>query len=84
MKFREKTKIRRTIIPAAAFEANSFWGLDTQLKIWIGKTVKGSKMLSGRNAIKVRAPMVIKGALSPRALDIARNKAREDPRHSRG
>ena len=64
---------------------NSSPGRDTQLNIWIGKAVKGEKSHSnetnggwaingagGRNAMKVNAPIVIKGELSPIARDMAR------------
>src|SRR4030095_8040601 len=74
----------RTKPVAAAFKWNSCCGLDTQLNIWMGmslngekshaKEIKGNSALSGesgKNAIKVKAPMVIRGALSPMALDSA-------------
>jgi hypothetical protein len=73
---------RRMIPAAAAFKWNSFWGLDTQLNIWMGITVKGSRSHlkerkgnseltgdAGRKAIKVRAPTVMMGAVSPMALE---------------
>jgi hypothetical protein len=73
---------RRTIPAAAAFRWNAVCGLDIQLNIWIGMTVKGSRSHlkerkgnpevtgdEGRKAMKVRAPTVIMGAVSPMALD---------------
>ena len=38
-------------MPAAAFSAKAACGRDTQLKIWIGRTVKGEKMSEGRNGM---------------------------------
>ena len=51
---------------------NAGCGLETQLKIWMGSTVNGSMGLSGKKAMKVSAPMVISGAVSPMARDRAR------------
>jgi hypothetical protein len=62
----------RTIIPAAAIKWNSSCGLDIQLNIWIGIAVKGSFSDIGVNAINVKAPIIIRGAVSPIALEIAR------------
>ena len=42
-------KASRTMMPAAAFSANAACGRETQLKIWIGSTVKGDQMLFGTN-----------------------------------
>src|SRR5688572_18397671 len=63
---------------AAAFAWNAASGREVQLNIWIGITVKGevshSKEMKGasaltgeggRKAMKVRAPMVMMGAVSP-------------------
>src|SRR5688572_3714336 len=68
----------------AAFTIKSWSGLDTQLNICIGNTEKGDQSHSverkggsawigegGKNAINVRAPIVISGAVSP----IARERA---------
>ena len=72
----------RTIPAAAAFIWNAFWGLETQLNICIGMTVKGSMSHlndingnsdvtgeAGRKAMNVNAPTVIIGAVSPIALE---------------
>ena len=72
----------RTIPAAAAFSWNAFWGLETQLNICIGMTVKGSMSHlnerkgnsevmgdDGRKAMKVRAPTVMIGAVSPMARE---------------
>ena len=69
---------------AAAFVTKSWSGRETQLNIWIGSTVNGECSHSnetnggsaltgdgGRNAMKVSAPMVISGAVSPMARDSA-------------
>src|ERR687896_2589234 len=69
---------------AAALTWKSWVGLDTQLNIWIGRTVKGDMSHSndrngasactgggGRKAMKVSAPMVTSGAVSPMARDMA-------------
>jgi hypothetical protein len=75
--------MRRRIIPAAAaFRWNPFWGLETQLNIWMGITVNGSESHlkdkngnsgvtgeEGKKAINVKAPTVIMGAVSPIALE---------------
>ena len=65
---------------AAALMENAASGLEVQLNIWIGITVKGANTQSnkpaggspangavGKNAIKVKAPIVIIGAVSPMA-----------------
>ena len=59
-------------MPAAAFSANAAWGRETQLKIWIGSTVKGEKRSEGRKGTYVSAPIVMSGAVSPMARDSAR------------
>src|SRR4051812_36039665 len=63
---------------AAAFTWNAASGREVQLNIWIGITVKGENSQSketnggsaltgdgGRKAMKVSAPMVMMGAVSP-------------------
>jgi hypothetical protein len=70
---------------AAALAWNSSPGRDTQLNIWIGRALNGENSHSadknggaeviaagGKNAMKVSAPIVIRGALSPIARDIAK------------
>ena len=65
---------------AAALSRNATCGRDTQLNIWIGSTVNGDINHSnerngnslvigagGRKAMKVSAPMVMIGAVSPMA-----------------
>src|SRR5690606_1127380 len=65
---------------AAAFWWKAASGREVQLNIWIGITVKGEKSHSnetkggsaaigagGRKAMKVSAPMVMMGAVSPMA-----------------
>src|SRR4051812_48284368 len=65
---------------AAAFTWNAASGREVQLNIWIGITVKGENSHSnemkggdactgagGRKAMKVSAPMVMIGAVSPMA-----------------
>src|SRR3989304_6687734 len=65
---------------AAAFCRNAASGREVQLNIWIGITVKGDITQSnemngasaltgagGRKAMKVSAPIVITGAVSPMA-----------------
>src|SRR5215217_5891523 len=68
----------RTNPAAAALAWNASSGLETQLNIWIGITVKGAishskdrkgrsslKGDGGKNAINVSAPIVMIGAVSP-------------------
>lgn len=82
---RPRQIIRRTMIPAAAFSWKPFCGREIQLKIWMGNVEKGENNpfrlkygnspemgKSGRKATYVSAPMVIKGAVSPIALERAR------------
>src|SRR3954465_11080816 len=70
----------RTKPAAAAFWWNAASGREVQLNIWIGITVKGENSHSnemngasaftgagGRKAMKVSAPMVMIGAVSPMA-----------------
>src|SRR4030066_1642988 len=65
---------------AAALSRNATCGRETQLNIWIGSTVNGAINHSndrngnslvtgdgGRKAMKVSAPMVMMGAVSPMA-----------------
>ena len=80
--FIKRVMKRRTIPAAAAFRWNAACGLETQLNIWMGITVKGSRSHlkerngnsevigdDGRKAMKVRAPTVMIGAVSPIALE---------------
>ena len=55
------------MMPAAASAWKSACGRAVQLKIWIGRTVNESITDSGRNAMNVSAPIMISGAVSPRA-----------------
>ena len=56
---------------AAAFIENSCCGRETQLKIWIGRTVNSSIGPVGVNGTYANAPTTINGAVSPKALEIA-------------
>ena len=71
-----------TMPVAAALTWKALCGRDSQLNIWMGSTVKGEKSQSkgpaggsplkgigGKKAMKVSAPMVITGAVSPMARD---------------
>src|ERR1044071_8459731 len=70
---------------AAALAWNAWSGRDTQLNIWMGMAVNGSlshfKEMNGnslcsgedgRKAMKLKAPMVMMGAVSPMARDSPR------------
>ena len=41
-----KSMASSTMIPAAAFTWKPAWGRETQLKIWMGSTVKGVRRAS--------------------------------------
>ncbi len=69
--FNKNVRVKRTIIAAAAFTKKPSWGRDTQLKIWMGKTVKESVGLAGTKGTYVSAPITINGAVSPIARDNA-------------
>ena len=56
---------------AAALTRKPGSGRDTQLNICIGIAVNGSSSDSGRKAIKESAPIVMIGAVSPIAREIA-------------
>ena len=71
MPFIINVMLSSTIIAAAAFTENSFCGLDIQLNIWMGRTVNESNMLVGTNGTKAKAPITMRGAVSPTALDKA-------------
>ena len=51
----------RTMMPEAAISWKPDWGRVTQLKTWIGMTVKSSVGESARKAMKVSAPIAISG-----------------------
>jgi hypothetical protein len=72
-----------TMLAAAAFEAKSLPGRDTQLNAWMGNTVNGSdshcmftngnfdcSSAAGWKAMNVSAPIVISGAVSPSAREM--------------
>ena len=63
---------RSTIIAAVALIINPFCGRDNQLKIWMGSTEKSSIGEAGIVVMYNKAPMTIRGAVSPIALEIAR------------
>ena len=71
MPFIMKVIINNTIIAAAAFIKNSCWGLDTQLKIWIGSTENSSVGDFGTKGTYARAPITMRGAVSPTARERA-------------
>src|SRR5688572_16457779 len=83
MAFMDRVMISSTRPAAAAFWWNAASGREVQLNIWIGITVNGAMIHSndrngnsgwtgegGRNAMKVSAPMVMMGAVSPIARAI--------------
>lgn len=60
------------MIPPAASSWNVSCGRAVQLKICMGSAVNSSIGLSGKKATNVRAPIMIRGAVSPIARDSAR------------
>ena len=70
--FIESSTTSSTMMPVAASSWKPACGRLVELKIWIGITVNGSRMSSGRNAAKVSAPIMISGAVSPIARESAR------------
>lgn len=72
MPFITKVKVSSTIIAAAALISKPGCGLDVQLKIWMVSTVNSSIGLVGAKGTYTKAPITIRGAVSPIALDIAR------------
>src|SRR5690606_17815154 len=83
VELRSRSTTSSTTMAAAALSRNAFCGIDTQLKIWIGRAVYWDPR-SGVKVMNTTAPTTMSGAVSPRARATARMAPVRMPGRARG